>query len=244
MARECGKNITECRAEVVEGLHMVQYVFGKGREGVYGEGGIDYPDNFRRYVIFGRAAAMAAAELIHPDVVHAHDHSAGRRQMGAGKQHVVAERDRHAAQRAAGGDGAEDVVPVDRDRIGDRARLPVNGLQLFGARRRGGGKRAAIGAKDRGHVVVAHKPIHRHTCLFRCRGVDHLQSHVGPRDPERSLHPRKLPLSTLGLRAAQRVDRTQHQLVTRRSGFTACGREQENQRGQREATGHAASLWG
>jgi aldehyde dehydrogenase (NAD+) len=37
MARECGKNITECRAEVVEGLHMVQYVFGTGREGVYGQ---------------------------------------------------------------------------------------------------------------------------------------------------------------------------------------------------------------
>jgi aldehyde dehydrogenase (NAD+) len=37
MARECGKNVTECRAEVVEGLHMVQYVFGTGRRGVYGE---------------------------------------------------------------------------------------------------------------------------------------------------------------------------------------------------------------
>jgi aldehyde dehydrogenase (NAD+) len=37
MARECGKNVTECRAEVVEGLHMVQYVFGTGRAGVYGE---------------------------------------------------------------------------------------------------------------------------------------------------------------------------------------------------------------
>ncbi len=31
MARECGKNITECRAEVIEGLHMVQYVFGTAR---------------------------------------------------------------------------------------------------------------------------------------------------------------------------------------------------------------------
>src|SRR5438034_2236298 len=31
MAQECGKVITECRAEVVEGLHMVQYVFGTGR---------------------------------------------------------------------------------------------------------------------------------------------------------------------------------------------------------------------
>ncbi|MBA4064797.1 MAG: aldehyde dehydrogenase [Isosphaera sp.] len=37
MARECGKNVTECRAEVVEGLHMIQYVFGSGRHGVYGE---------------------------------------------------------------------------------------------------------------------------------------------------------------------------------------------------------------
>jgi aldehyde dehydrogenase (NAD+) len=32
MARECGKVITECRAEVIEGLHMIQYVFGTGRQ--------------------------------------------------------------------------------------------------------------------------------------------------------------------------------------------------------------------
>src|SRR6516162_2073426 len=25
MARECGKVVTECRAEVIEGLHMIQY---------------------------------------------------------------------------------------------------------------------------------------------------------------------------------------------------------------------------
>ncbi len=31
MARECGKVVTECKAEVVEGLHMIQYVFGTGR---------------------------------------------------------------------------------------------------------------------------------------------------------------------------------------------------------------------
>ncbi len=31
MSRECGKVVTECRAEVIEGLHMVQYVFGSGR---------------------------------------------------------------------------------------------------------------------------------------------------------------------------------------------------------------------
>src|SRR5260370_27923996 len=31
MARECGKVISECKAEVVEGLPMIQYVFGTGR---------------------------------------------------------------------------------------------------------------------------------------------------------------------------------------------------------------------
>ena len=31
MAKECGKVITECRAEVVEGLHMIQHVFGTSR---------------------------------------------------------------------------------------------------------------------------------------------------------------------------------------------------------------------
>src|SRR5207244_3795833 len=31
MARECGKVLSECRAEVIEGLHMIQYVFGTGR---------------------------------------------------------------------------------------------------------------------------------------------------------------------------------------------------------------------
>ncbi len=31
MAHECGKVVTECKAEVIEGLHMIQYVFGTGR---------------------------------------------------------------------------------------------------------------------------------------------------------------------------------------------------------------------
>jgi aldehyde dehydrogenase (NAD+) len=31
MSRECGKILNECRAEVIEGLHMIQYVFGTGR---------------------------------------------------------------------------------------------------------------------------------------------------------------------------------------------------------------------
>jgi aldehyde dehydrogenase (NAD+) len=32
MAQECGKVLSECRAEVIEGLHMIQYVFGTGRQ--------------------------------------------------------------------------------------------------------------------------------------------------------------------------------------------------------------------
>ncbi|MGO9452400.1 MAG: glycogen synthase GlgA [Candidatus Binataceae bacterium] len=43
------------------------------RDGVYGERGSDYPDNLRRFVFFGKAAAMVAAEIVQPDVVHAHD---------------------------------------------------------------------------------------------------------------------------------------------------------------------------
>jgi starch synthase len=54
-------------------LYLIDNPACFGREGVYGERGTPYPDNFRRYVIFGRAAALTAAELIHPDVVHAHD---------------------------------------------------------------------------------------------------------------------------------------------------------------------------
>ena len=42
------------------------------RDGVYGERR-DYPDNLQRFVFFGRAAAETLAELVQPDVVHAHD---------------------------------------------------------------------------------------------------------------------------------------------------------------------------
>ena len=43
------------------------------RPGIYGENGNDYPDNMRRFIFFGRAAAIASAEIIAPDVAHAHD---------------------------------------------------------------------------------------------------------------------------------------------------------------------------
>jgi starch synthase len=44
-----------------------------GRDGIYGEGGRDYPDATWRYIFFGRAAARVLADMIKPEVVHAHD---------------------------------------------------------------------------------------------------------------------------------------------------------------------------
>lgn len=54
-------------------LYLINNAQFFGRPGIYGERGEDYPDNLRRYVIFGRAAALAAATLIKPDILHAHD---------------------------------------------------------------------------------------------------------------------------------------------------------------------------
>ncbi len=63
------------RAETRDGvpLYLVNHPGYFDRPGVYGERGADYPDNLRRYVTFGRAAALAAARFIRPDVLHAHD---------------------------------------------------------------------------------------------------------------------------------------------------------------------------
>ncbi|MGA7872264.1 MAG: glycogen synthase GlgA [Candidatus Binatus sp.] len=58
-------------------MYLIDHPGLFGRRGVYGENGKDYPDNMRRFAFFGRAAAFAAAEIVAPDVVHAHDwHSA------------------------------------------------------------------------------------------------------------------------------------------------------------------------
>src|SRR5262249_43974315 len=47
------------------------------REGVYGEGGVDYPDNARRLAVFSRAAAELVRQRANSgapfDIVHAHD---------------------------------------------------------------------------------------------------------------------------------------------------------------------------
>jgi starch synthase len=54
-------------------LYLIDHPEFFAREGVYGERGSDYPDNLRRFIFFGKAAAATIADLVHPDVVHAHD---------------------------------------------------------------------------------------------------------------------------------------------------------------------------
>ncbi|SRR5579885_103466 len=62
-------------AEDSEGtpLYLIDHPGFFGREGVYGERGSDYQDNLRRFIFFGKAAAITAANIVKPDVVHAHD---------------------------------------------------------------------------------------------------------------------------------------------------------------------------
>ncbi len=43
------------------------------RSGLYGEHGGDYPDNARRFALFGAAASKLGALVLRPDVLHAHD---------------------------------------------------------------------------------------------------------------------------------------------------------------------------
>ncbi|MGH7923514.1 MAG: glycogen synthase GlgA [Candidatus Binatus sp.] len=58
-------------------MYLIDHPGFFGRRGIYGENGADYPDNMRRFIFFGRAAAIASAEIVAPDVLHAHDwHSA------------------------------------------------------------------------------------------------------------------------------------------------------------------------
>jgi starch synthase len=54
-------------------IYLINHPAYFGREGIYGEKGGTYPDNSYRYIFFGRAAALTAAEIVKPDVVHAHD---------------------------------------------------------------------------------------------------------------------------------------------------------------------------
>ena len=54
-------------------MYLIEHRRFFERDGIYGENGKDFPDNLQRFIFFGRAAAIAAAEVIRPDVIHAHD---------------------------------------------------------------------------------------------------------------------------------------------------------------------------
>jgi starch synthase len=48
-----------------------------GRKGLYGESGLDYPDNHIRFAVFCRAALGVARNLFRCDILHCHDWQAG-----------------------------------------------------------------------------------------------------------------------------------------------------------------------
>jgi starch synthase len=59
-------------------MYLIDHPGFFARDGIYGDRDHDYPDNLKRFVFFSRAAAMAASEIVRPDVMHAHDwHCAG-----------------------------------------------------------------------------------------------------------------------------------------------------------------------
>jgi starch synthase len=47
------------------------------RDGLYGENGLDYPDNDIRFAVFARAALGVARNLFRTDILHCHDWQAG-----------------------------------------------------------------------------------------------------------------------------------------------------------------------
>jgi starch synthase len=70
-----GERFDLLRAKTRDGvpLYLISHPGYFDRAGVYGERGADYPDNPRRFALFGRAAALAAARYLRPDVLHTHD---------------------------------------------------------------------------------------------------------------------------------------------------------------------------
>src|SRR5438128_4855255 len=66
-------SVTLARDQQGVPMYLIEHPGFFERDGIYGEGGKDFPDNLRRFIFFGRAAALAAAEIIGPDVIHAHD---------------------------------------------------------------------------------------------------------------------------------------------------------------------------
>src|SRR5215471_10137624 len=52
-------------------------LFDLTRKGLYGENGVDYPDNHVRFAVFARASLGVARHLFRTDIFHCHDWQAG-----------------------------------------------------------------------------------------------------------------------------------------------------------------------
>jgi starch synthase len=60
-------------------IYFVDYppLFDLERQGLYGEGGLDYPDNHVRFAVFARAAIGVARNLFRTEIFHCHDWQSG-----------------------------------------------------------------------------------------------------------------------------------------------------------------------
>lgn len=59
-------------------VYLLDHPLYSARQGIYGEDGVDYPDNADRFALLARAAVEVAREVAGiPDVFHAHDWMAG-----------------------------------------------------------------------------------------------------------------------------------------------------------------------
>lgn len=59
-------------------VYFIENMFYFNRPGVYGDNGIDYPDNRDRYIFFSRAVLESLKALMfRPDIIHCHDWQTG-----------------------------------------------------------------------------------------------------------------------------------------------------------------------
>jgi starch synthase len=65
--------VLRARADHDVPLYLIDHPGFFGRDGIYGDATGVYPDNHRRFVFFGRAAAALAGQSLGPDVLHTHD---------------------------------------------------------------------------------------------------------------------------------------------------------------------------
>jgi starch synthase len=72
-----GFDISIYQAPAEYPVYLVECPRLYGRPGLYGEAGVDYPDNHVRFAVFARAALGVARCLFPPDILHCHDWQSG-----------------------------------------------------------------------------------------------------------------------------------------------------------------------